>query len=264
MWVRACNSLVLNWFVIRPIPISFWGIPMIGTASPPRFEFQTIPRNKVYQAVAKQLERRITEELKPGDRLPPERELVQILGVSRGSVRDAIRSLELRGLLEPRQGIGTVVCVPVGPLADPLANALLDRRKKVAELLDVRKMIEPSLAGRAATHITRDQISELDEILKRHEEKVSQGELGIEEDSEFHYKIALASYNTVVLKLVDILMDLLRETREHALQVEGRQEKSLAGHHRILAALKRGDAAAAKAAMRRHLQEIENIVLMKL
>src|ERR1035438_4911588 len=78
MWVRACNSLVLNWFVIRPIPISFWGIPMIGTASPPRFEFQTIPRNKVYQAVAKQLERRITEELKPGDRLPPERELGQI------------------------------------------------------------------------------------------------------------------------------------------------------------------------------------------
>jgi GntR family transcriptional repressor for pyruvate dehydrogenase complex len=218
----------------------------------------------VYQEVARQLERRIAAELKPGDRLPPERELVQMLGVSRGSVRDAIRSLELMGLLEPRQGIGTVVRDPGGIIANPLANALLEKRKMIAELLDVRKMIEPSLAGRAAVHITRDQISDLEDILERHEAKVSQGELGIEEDSEFHYKIALASYNSVVLKVVDVLMDLLRETRERSLQVEGRQEKSLAGHHRILAALKRGDAAAARAAMCRHLQEIENIVLRKL
>ena len=88
--------------------------------------------------------------------------------------------------------------------------------------------------------------------------------LGIDEDSEFHYSIALASNNSAVLKVVDVLMDLLRETREHSLQGEGRQEKSLAGHRRILSALKRGDAAAAEAAMRRHLQEIENIVLKKL
>jgi GntR family transcriptional repressor for pyruvate dehydrogenase complex len=93
---------------------------------------------------------------------------------------------------------------------------------------------------------------------------VGRGELGIEEDSAFHYTIALASDNTAVLKVVDVLMDLLRETRERSLQVEGRQEKSLAGHRRILAALKRGDAAAAEAAMRRHLQEMEKIVLQKL
>jgi len=68
----------------------------------------------------------------------------------------------------------------------------------------------------------------------------------------------------VVLKVVDVLMDLLRETRERSLQVEGRQEKSLAGHRRILSALKQGDAAAAEAAMRRHLQEIESVVLKKL
>ena len=91
-----------------------------------------------------------------------------------------------------------------------------------------------------------------------------QGELGIEEDSEFHYSVALASDNTVVLKVVDVLMDLLRETRERSLQVEGRQEKSLAGHRRILSALKRRDAIAAEAAMRRHLREIETIVLKKL
>ena len=236
---------------------------MIGTESQ-KLGFEAIPRNKVYQEVAKQLERRITEELRPGDLLPPERQLVQMLGVSRSSVRDAIRSLELKGLLEPRQGIGTVVRSPDAIPANPLATALLEKRKMIAELLDVRNMIEPPLAARAALHASGDEIAEMEEILARQEAKVRAGELGIEEDSEFHYNIALASNNSAVLKVVDVLMDLLRETRERTLQVEGRQEKSLAGHHRILSALKRGDAAGAEAAMRRHLHEVESIVLKKL
>jgi len=245
------------WSVLRPMAI-------MGTESPTRIGFEAISRNKVYQEVARQLERRIAEELKPGDLLPPERHLVQMLGVSRSSVRDAIRSLEMRGLLEPRQGIGTVVCSPAATPDNPLAAALLEKRKMVADLLDVRNMIEPPLAGRAALHISRDEIAEMEEILVRQEVKVRRSEVGIEEDSEFHYSIALASNNSAVLKVVDVLMDLLRETRERTLQVEGRQEKSLAGHHRILSALKRGDAAAAEAAMRRHLQEVESIVLKKL
>jgi len=236
---------------------------MIATASRARVEFEAIPRNKVYQEVAKRLERRIHEHLKPGDLLPPERELVQMLGVSRGSVRDAIRILELMGLLEPRQGIGTVVCNPAAAAANPLATALLEKRKMIAELLDVRNMIEPPLARRAALDATHDEIADMEAILARQEAKVRQGELGIEEDSEFHYSIALASDNSVILKVVDVLMDLLRETRERSLQLGGRQEKSLAGHYRILSALKQGDAAAAEAAMRRHLREIENVVLKK-
>ncbi len=235
---------------------------MPSTESPAKVGFDAIPRGKVYQEVARQLERRITEELKPGDLLPPERELVRMLGVSRDSVRNAIRTLELMGLLEPRQGIGTVVCGVAK--TNPLAAALLEKRKMVAELIDVRKMIEPPLAARAAIHISPNAISDMEEILARQKRKVAQGKLGIEEDSEFHYAIALASDNSVILKVVDVLMDLLRETRESALQVEGRQEKSLAGHHRILSALKLGDATAAEAAMRRHLQEIETVVLKKL
>ena len=236
----------------------------MSTHPPARIEFELIPRNKVYHEVARQLERHITEDLKPGDLLPPERELVQMLGVSRGSVRDAIRSLELMGLLEPRQGIGTVVCSPASAAANPLTTAFLEKRKMIAELLDVRSMIEPALARRATLHASPDEIADMESILERQEAKVRQGELGIEEDSEFHYSIALASDNCVVLKVVDVLMDLLRETRERSLQVGGRQEKSLAGHRRILSALKGRDVAAAEAAMRQHLQEIENIVLKKL
>src|SRR5271167_2942901 len=120
--------------------------------APARTGFEAISRNKVYQEVARQLERHILEELKPGDLLPPERHLGELLGVSRGSVRDAIRSLELKGLLEPRQGVGTVVCSHCDTAANPLATALLQKRKLVAELIDLRKMIEPHLAARAALH----------------------------------------------------------------------------------------------------------------
>jgi GntR family transcriptional repressor for pyruvate dehydrogenase complex len=103
----------------------------------------------------------------------------------------------------------------------------------------------------------------MEENLQRQEGKLSHGEAAIAEDAEFHYSIALASGNSIVLKVLDILMDLLRDTRERSLQVRGRPQKSLAGHRRILAAIKRQDAEAAKDAMRRHIEEVEEIVLEK-
>jgi GntR family transcriptional regulator, transcriptional repressor for pyruvate dehydrogenase complex len=234
----------------------------MGTAI---FEAIRINKSKVYEDVAKQLGRHILEQLKPGDLLPPERELVQMFGVSRSSIRYAIRSLELMGLVEPRQGVGTLVREPsTEVLGKPLASVLLQKRKMVEELLDVRKMLEPPLARRAALHLSGEQLRNMERILERHKAKMLGGELAIEEDSAFHYAVALAADNSVLLKVVDVLMELLKGTRERSLQVEGRQEKSLAGHYRILAALRRGDAAAAEAAMRRHLSEIEKIVLKKL
>ena len=225
-------------------------------------EFETVRRNKVYEEVARQIERLILKKLQPGDKLPSERELAETLGVSRSSIRDAIRSLELMGMVEPRQGAGTIVReISSDSLANPLANVLKRKEELVSELLDFRKMLEPPLAARAATRVSADEISEMEEILQRQQEKQSLGEAAVAEDAEFHYSIALASGNSVVLKVLDILMDLLRGTRERSLQVEGRPQRSLAGHRRILAALKRHDAEAAKAAMRRHIEDVEEIVL---
>jgi GntR family transcriptional regulator, transcriptional repressor for pyruvate dehydrogenase complex len=225
-------------------------------------DFEVIRRNKVYEEVAKQIERLILRKLKPGDKLPSERELAELLQVSRSSIRDAIRGLELVGLVEPRQGAGTIVRErSADSAANPFANALKRRQNLVTELLDFRKMLEPPLAARAATHASADEISEMEEILQRQEKTQKQGEPAIAEDAEFHYSIALASGNSVVLKVIDTLMDLLRDTREQSLQVEGRAEKSLAGHRRILSAVKRHDAEAAKAAMRRHIEDVEEIVL---
>jgi GntR family transcriptional regulator, transcriptional repressor for pyruvate dehydrogenase complex len=227
-------------------------------------EFEAVRRNRVYEEVAKQIERLILKKLRPGDRLPSERELAELLRVSRGSIRDAIRSLELMGLVEPRQGTGTIVrAISTESLTNPFANALKRRKELVSELLDFRKMLEPSLAARAAIHASLDDILEMEEILRRQEEKQKLGDAAVDEDQEFHYSVALASDNSVVLKVLDILMDLLRDTRARSLQVEMRPQKSLAGHRRILAAIKRHDAEAAKSAMRRHLEDVEEIVLNK-
>jgi GntR family transcriptional regulator, transcriptional repressor for pyruvate dehydrogenase complex len=238
----------------------------LGATLPPilNSEFEAIRRNKVYEDVARQIERLILKKLRPGDKLPSERELAETLGVSRSSIRDAIRSLELMGMVEPRQGAGTIVReITSNTIANPLANALKHKDELMGELLDFRLMLEPSLASRAATHASVEEVSEMEDILERQAEKLRMGESTIAEDSEFHYGVALASGNSVVLKVLDILMDMLRETRERSLQVEGRPQKSLTGHRRILAAIKRHDAEAAKAAMRRHIEDVEEIVLKK-
>jgi len=236
----------------------------MSASLPSKLSVEAIPRSRVYSEVAKQLQTRIVNKLKPGDMLPPERVLMQTFRVSRSSIRDAIRSLEAVGLLEPRQGVGTIVRdLPAEAVAGPVASILPQKRKVIRELLDVRMIFEPALAYRAALHATPEQIVELERILTRQDEKVQQGELATAEDSAFHYTIALAADNSVLLKLVHVLMDLLRETRERALQLGGRQRKSLAGHRNILAALEQHDPGSAESAMRQHLLEIEKIVLQK-
>ena len=236
-------------------------LPMSMTFKP---DFEAVRRSRVYEEVAKQIERIILKKLHPGDKLPSERDLAEMLRVSRGSIRDAIRTLELLGVVETRQGAGTIVReISIESLVNPFANVLQKRKDLVTELLDFRKMLEPPLAARAATHASADEISEMEEILRRQEEKQNYGDATVAEDTEFHYGIALASDNSVVLKVIDVLMDLLRDTRARSLQVEGRPQKSLSGHRRILAAIKRHDAEAAKSAMRRHLEDVEEIVLNK-
>jgi GntR family transcriptional regulator, transcriptional repressor for pyruvate dehydrogenase complex len=225
-------------------------------------DFATVRRNKVYEDVARQIERLILKKLRPGDKLPSERELAELLSVSRSSIRDAIRSLELMGMVEPRQGAGTIVCeITSNSLANPLGNVLKRKEELMGELLDFRRILEPPLAARAATHVSPEEISEMESILDRQDQKLRKGESTIAEDSEFHYSVAMASGNSVVLKVLDILMDLLRDTRERSLQVEGRPQKSLAGHRKILSAIKRHDAEGAKTAMRRHIEDVEEIVL---
>lgn len=234
--------------------------------SPSPLAFTAVRKTRVFEGVAQQLQRLIVEgALKPGERLPPERELCARLGVSRGSLRDAIRMLELAGLVVPRQGEGTVVAdLSPETVAAPIASMLVRKRELLAELLDVRRMIEPALAARAAERATPEDVARLEDVLRRQEEKVQRGEPTIGEDGEFHYQLALAARNGVVRSVLDVLMQLLRETRARSLQTPGRPRRSLEGHQRILEAIRRRDPGAAEAAVRRHLEEVEQIVMKKL
>lgn len=234
--------------------------------SPSPLAFTAVRKTRVFEGVAQQLQRLIVEgALKPGERLPPERELCARLGVSRGSLRDAIRMLELAGLVVPRQGEGTVVAdLSPETVAAPIASMLVRKRELIAELLDVRRMIEPALAARAAERATPEDVARLEDVLRRQEEKVQRGEPTIGEDGEFHYQLALAARNGVVRSVLDVLMQLLRETRARSLQTPGRPRRSLEGHQRILEAIRRRDPGAAEEAVRRHLEEVEQIVMKKL
>jgi GntR family transcriptional repressor for pyruvate dehydrogenase complex len=236
------------------------------TDSAPSPGFETVRKVRRYEQVAEQIRRLISSgALKPGDLLPPERELAAKLGVGRSSIRDAVRTLEVMGILEPRQGHGTVVRdLSADALVVPLSLVLTRKRELVTELLDVRRMIEPGLAARAAKNATAEEIAKMGEILERHEAKLRRGEQAIDEDSDFHYAMALASRNSVVLRVLDVLMDLLRESRSRSLQVPGRPKRSFEGHRRILRAIQRHDARAAEAAVRQHLGEIEEVVMRQI
>jgi len=230
-----------------------------------KFEFETVRKDRISKEVAQKIEHLILTTLKPGNKLPAERQLAKMLGVSRCSLRDALLRLEVMGLVESRQGAGTVVReVSADALVTPLVNVIAQRRQWVRELLDFRKMLEPPLAARAARYASAAQMEQMAQILGRQERRLRAGDVAIEEDSEFHNTIAEASGNGVVLKVLDVVMDLLRETRARSLQAKGRPQKSAAGHRRILAAIKRRDALAAEAGMRHPISLIEKLLLNEL
>jgi GntR family transcriptional regulator, transcriptional repressor for pyruvate dehydrogenase complex len=221
-----------------------------------------IRKRKAYEDAAKRIRDTILTGLRPGDKLPPEHALVQTLGVSRSSVKEAVRSLELVGVVGRRSGSGTVLrSQPEHWSVNPAANLLGHERRLLKDLFDFWKMLGSSLAVLAAKHASAEEIREMEKILLRQEEKARLGDPAIEEDSGFHYAIAKAAENSVVLSLFSVLMDMLLEVRERALQIPGRPRKSVAEHKRILDAIMSHDATAAKTALRRHVDEVRKMVL---
>ncbi|HLH69387.1 MAG TPA: FadR/GntR family transcriptional regulator [Candidatus Dormibacteraeota bacterium] len=222
-----------------------------------------VKKAKVYHEIVAQLRELIAQgRIKPGDRLPPERELAELFRASRNSVRDALRVLEQMGLIESRQGDGTYVrSVSPEELTEPLALLLLQSRNQMRELWEVRRLLEPAVAEFAAARATEEELAEMASILEAQRRKVEAGFLALEEDTAFHELIAQAARNTVILRVMDTLVDLLRQSRERSLQRGDRPVLSLRGHLRILEALRRRDPQAARAEMLQHLREMEEQAL---
>jgi GntR family transcriptional repressor for pyruvate dehydrogenase complex len=197
-----------------------------------------------------------------GQPLPGERQLAERFGVSRGSIRDAFRMLEMIGLLEMRHGQGTFPReLSVDRLVTPLASVLTNRRDLEAELMDVRRMFEPAVARVAAVRMTDEDLAELRRIVSVQRRKVKAGQSALVEDTAFHAALARATGNTVVVRIMETLNDLLTESRRRALQQRSRPERSLQGHEAVVAALTRHDAEGAARAMHTHIDQIAEILL---
>jgi len=219
---------------------------------------EPVRRGRIYEHIVDQLQRLIQAgELQPGDQLPPERMLAERFQVSRASVREALRALELRGLIEGRQGGGTFVkALSSEALVPSLVAALLAGRAEMDQLMEVRMMVEPHVAELAAVRAGLPSILQMEELLERQAARIAAGEIPIEEDTAFHNALAVSTGNGVLLRLLNLIVDLLEESRARWFQSPDRPTKALVGHRNVLTAIKRRDPATAYAAMLEHLREV--------
>jgi len=226
---------------------------------------KAIRKKRAYEDIVKQIRHLIEKgKLKRGDQLPTERELSETFKVSRATVREAIFSLETMKLVDRRQGDGTyVIASSEEALVQPLASSLYHEKDDIIDIFHLRKIIEPEVAQLASENGSSEEINELEEILKEQEREVEDGKNPIHTDSEFHHLLARMSRNRVLERLLIALVDLLGKTREKYLQTEERKQKSLIGHHHILAAIKDHNGLAARQAMRRHLEDVEDTLFKK-
>ncbi len=222
--------------------------------------FKPVKKTKIYEEIVAKVKDMIQEgRLKSGEKLPGERELAEVFHVSRSSVREALRSLESHGFLESRQGDGTYIArQPVESLVNPLAAVILSEKDGQMELFEMRRMVEPHVAYLAAERATPEEIEMMEEALELQAEEIAKGETGTEIDKTFHYLMAKATKNKVFIRIADSIMDLLAESRDKYLQVEGRPQKSILRHRQLLEAIKAGDQELAAKIMREHLTDIEN------
>jgi GntR family transcriptional repressor for pyruvate dehydrogenase complex len=224
---------------------------------------RAIKKIRIHEEVFSQIHELIREgRFKAGDQLPSERELAETFKVSRTSVREALRSLESQGLVVSRTGTGNFVAdLPVESLIGPLARLLIDEKRALADMFEMRKLIEPHIAALAAERATGTDIARLKRIVAKQTEAVSRGETGVDADAELHFSIGRATRNQALQKLVAGLMEMLSRSREESLQTDERRESSIDAHRKIIDAIEKHDKTRARSEMLRHIEQVEETVL---
>jgi GntR family transcriptional repressor for pyruvate dehydrogenase complex len=222
---------------------------------------EPIKKTRVAEEVADRIRVLILDGTFPqGQPLPSERVLTEQFGVSRGSIRDALRMLETIGLIETQHGRGTFPReLTVDRLVAPLASMMTYQHDLQDELMDVRRMFEPAVARVAATRATDEDFADLQRILDTQRRKLKTGRSAIVEDTAFHAALARSTRNRVIVSLMATLNDLLVESRTMTLRQKGRPAKSIEGHEAVVAALRRRDAEGAARAMSNHIDQIADL-----
>jgi GntR family transcriptional repressor for pyruvate dehydrogenase complex len=222
--------------------------------------YKVIQTSRLYEQIVQQIEASILKGvMKPGDQLPAERDLAQQFGVSRTAVREAVKALREKGLVEAHHGRGTFI-------TDGTSQAVrqsLDLMIKIGQadssthLAEVREILEPEIAALAATRIEEQHLAMMREAIDVMDStRKDDAEAFIEGDLDFHLALAEAAANPLILSLLDSIVGLLREQRLKTFYVKGGPERGQQHHRRILEAVAGHDAERARVAMRTHLRQV--------
>lgn len=223
--------------------------------------FKNVKYSKVSENIIHQIRRAILEgKLKLGDRLPPEKELLQNFKVSKSTLREALRALETLGFLEIKQGAGGgpfVVEVDMETARDGLINFLHFKNLSIENLSEVRLIIEPYVAEHAAKKISKEDLIELEENILESDKEILLGDISHYHEIHFHRKLASVLENPIIMLVIDFVEDLLKDTKDVLKPDRSFSQKVLNAHKRIYKALLNRNAKKARQEMEKHVLEVE-------
>lgn len=221
-----------------------------------------IARPRLYEQLVEQLVEHIEDAgLRPGDRLPPERELASQLGVSRVSVGQALVALEVQGIIDVRHGEGAVL-LETRPEQQVIAS-LRAHQRRLPEIIEAREALEVKLAELAAQRRTDEDMAAIDEALAFMASEIDAGGRGEGGDERFHAAVTAAGHSGLLADMMKELSPLILESRIESLAQPGRPKDSLAGHRRIADAIRSCDGDAAATAMLAHLRLVSDVAVLR-
>lgn len=226
------------------------------------FGLERVPRRRLYEQIAQQLLAHIrVAGLRPGDRLPAERELAAQLGVSRASLAQALVALEILGVVSVRHGNGAVILSLISD--QQVVDALRAHTSRLPDIIEARAALEVKLAALAAERRTDTDLQAIDDALTAMAADIEAGGRGIEGDEQFHAAVTEAGHSPLLGRLMREISDLVLETRVESLGQPDRPLQSLAGHRLIADAIRAGDPAAAAAAMEDHITLVSDVAVLR-
>ena len=216
-------------------------------------------RPRVHENIVEQFHFMIRNgTLSHGQRLASERDLSHQYKVSRSSIREAIRSLELQGLVVRKRGSGTFVNTEGSEFITSLmATNIGMGAEGLNDIFEMRRVLEPAVASLAAKRATPEDIARMLEILEFQQRQIDSGGTGSEADTSFHFAMAAATHNMALNNVFTAVEDILHRSRDHSLQKLGRPERSLLSHRQILEMIIQKDSLKAQQAMDHHLEIVE-------
>lgn len=216
-----------------------------------------IKRTNIAEEIAEQLILTILRgDIRPGDRLPSEQEMMNQLGVGRSSVREAIRSLSVMGLVDVRPGNGAVVCNDAGFFAKAVAQQSFMSPKTRQQLIEVREIIETSVTSLAAARATDQDIVLLRSTLEGMRASLDDPEKYLDLDLTFHLTLADITQNAILYEMLLSIRELMKKFIQDNLNAPGSTAAALHDHEQIFHTIEQGDPAAARDAMLAHLRGV--------